>query len=204
MEKEFMEEMLDKALYVLKTSRMEGQPFIPIMVFLDNQVGAIIPMIHTSEEEKRNTFRDLGKILGVKGIHECLVIEDAYFVSGDKTKDGDRMNFIKENWDIEKPSMYPPELRREVLTLTVINFKDVKQETIWMAEYATSGPNVIISGILKDSNSEVFGGIKDSILEGFLVGVATKLDDLSPGGFAAHIDKEYPALQAYLKDHFRR
>jgi hypothetical protein len=204
MDNEFMEQMLDKALGVLQQCKMDDHSFCPVMIFHEDDIGTIIPIICKSEEERRKKFRELGRHLGFNGIHECMVIDDTYFVMADTKNPSnvERMQYIKENWDTEKPSMYPKELRREALVLMVMNFKDMMKETVWMAEYATSGPNIILSSIAKNFDPKVAGGIKDLILEGFLIGLASKFDAISPEEFSSHINAEYPALSDYIKNHF--
>ena len=206
MDQDFMQDMLDKALGVLQDTRKDGSSFCPVIAFFKDNIGGILPMTYRNDEEKRTALRHAGKYLGLKGIHEFLFIDDTFFVMA-KADDADqveKMKFIKENWDTEKPSLYPPELRREALTMMVINFKDSTQEAMWMAEYTTSGPNLILNGVEKSPDPEVAGLIKDYILEGFLIGVASTLGKITSEEFAVHIDKEYPALQAYLKNHFNQ
>ena len=204
MDKEFVSMMKGRALNVLRQCAQDGQDFSPVVGMLEGDKATLIMAPWKNNEEKRKMLQDVVLHLGENGLSECLVITDAYLRKAKSLEEG---KFIEENWDTEQPSLYPKNLQREALVLTEINLKDSTQESLEFIEYIRNDPNVVITGEEKgegkEKNLQISGEIKDSIINGFLLGVAHRLGLPPKEDFFAHLDKEYPDLVIYMKTLYR-
>jgi hypothetical protein len=124
-----------------------------------------------NDEEKRRILHKIGTLMYERNIHECVVVSDAFAT-------------VIENQE-----------RKEVIVLSVFNFKDVTQEKIWIIEYLRVGPNIVVDNINKDISS-MSGRLKDFILEGFLFQLYEK--NVNSNNPFSKLKEEFPAIVNYL------
>lgn len=169
-------------------------PFAPAAFVLgDNEIKEIIVFELKDDEAKEKVFTEIGKHLSEAGCHEVILVLDSWVRILDDPDEGE---YVSKNWDTERPSTYPEDMRKNSLNLFHVNFTGTDLMKIVLYEKVSEGGVKIIEE--KQSEGRMGGTIKESLTYGFLTAEAMKrfaLGDTDPEAVAKSLREKYPNLE---------
>jgi hypothetical protein len=154
-----IQEVKDMTLETLRAATKNNEAFMPV-VFFDGPQPAVVGCPF-SDESKVPVFRKVGAMARQMHACEIYIVTDSYI----RILDPKDAAWVVENWEIERPSMYPEKLRKDCLVITKIVPGDPKEEKIISIVYDKKDGEIILGEEM--TVDAVDGLIKESLLEGY-------------------------------------
>jgi hypothetical protein len=155
-----LQEVRDMVLTNLKEVVKRDDQFMPV-AFFDGPQTAIVGCPF-SDDTKIPTLRKVGSMARQMHAIEVYMVMDAYMRVLEDKKEA---KWVVDNWEIERPSMYPEKLRKDCLVITKITPGDPKAEDCLVIIYEKKNGEVSVTS--EDIMDSFDGLVKESILEGY-------------------------------------
>lgn len=166
---ELNEEMLDDIknlnLDSLQQALDNEENFMPrVHIFGEDNVYVVF-MPFQNDEEKIKMLSEVGSFAYEKKAHQIIFVSDSFMKHYDNEKD---VKTAMDNWDTERPSLYPADRRQEVLLIFAMDFKNSKKEKFIMIPYKTENKRIRALEESKELHTEVSSLIKTVIAESLI------------------------------------
>jgi hypothetical protein len=141
----------------------QGEKFIPRVHVIGEDGVYVVFTPFTDDEEKVEMLKEVGILAYEKKAHQIVVVCDALLKHYDNEKD---YKFALENWETERPSLYPEDRRTDALLILVLDFKDINKEKSIVLPYKIEDKKlVMLEGPPDQSGSDTNGLIKSVLCE---------------------------------------
>jgi hypothetical protein len=155
-----IQEVRDMALITLRKAVKDNESFMPV-AFLNEPQTAIVGCPF-DDDTKVTIFKGIGAIARQRKATELFLVTDSWIRIIDPKKEDAK--WILDNWDIEKPTMFPEKLRQDCLVISQISFSDQNKNKVLTITYDKKNGEVVLK---KEEIWEFNGIIKEAILEGY-------------------------------------
>lgn len=119
-----------------------------------------IPLMFNDETEKISVLLDVGAACWFEDIVDVVTI-----FSGCGRKVDDLKKF-KENYDTERPSLYPESMREEYFVLTYIDLIDEDFKTMF-CKYKKNEGKIIFDELIFMDSKDVMSGVVEFVIHGW-------------------------------------
>jgi hypothetical protein len=163
----FIEEIKNLNITILQTVLDRGEDFIAKAHIFGEDQDYVVMTPFASDEEKFSMLNEVGKLSYENKAHQVIFVSDSYLRHYNKEED---FKTAVDNWDTERPSLYPDSMRTAAILMYILDFKDSKNEKLFIYPYRIENKKVIMLDEMKDlyESSSYNGLIKSSIIEGFV------------------------------------
>ena len=189
-------------LKLLNDAVEKGDKFIPKFHILGEGQDYVIFAPFKNEEEKIQMLSEVGAFAFEKKSHQIVFICDSYLKTYDNKKD---IDYAVENWDTERPSLYPEDKRKEALIIYALDFKDASKESMITLLYKVVDKQLILEDTNTTPLHSFSGLIKNTLATSFakekLVDIL-KRREILPESFAKWEDKEVSEFMAEVGKEF--
>ena len=209
------EEFKTQAMKVLETCRSKGEDFMTVaFVIKDNNLEALISLIFRDDDEKEHVLSKLGQFMAEHNSYQVVIAVDTYIRT---STDPEKMRYLYENWDTEKPTLYPETMRQDALVVHLIDFQN--QDIFSVTPYKIVNGKVAFDKPLKNSQGDKLNGvIRETIGASFLkatvlnltkkpAGLKMVTEAMATGDTEAikhYIDTEFPNLKGVSYPEFQK
>jgi hypothetical protein len=156
-----LERVKEMTLETLKRTVRDGEDFMPV-AFVNGPQTTVIGCPFT-EETKCLAFEIVGGFARKLQATDIYLVVDSYIRV---LQGGEDAKWVTDNWDIEKPTMYPKSVRQNALVINHIGFDGVTKEKLVTVVYDTTKDGDVI--LKQEHVSESFDGLlRECIRKGY-------------------------------------
>ena len=161
-----IQDIKEMVLINLKNVVEEGDTFMPVAFVKDEKDHlSVIGCPFKDDESKIEVMRAVGFTAAKMKSKEFFVVIDSYIRKVGKNEDP---KWVTDNWDVEKPSSYPEQMRHDCLIISHLFPNSPEKDQIMSIEYSKKDGEIIFGEeSLRGSEGHFDGLIKDSIMEGY-------------------------------------
>lgn len=163
----FIGEIKDLNLKVLQSAIDNKEDFIAKAHIFGETQDYVVMTPFSSDEEKISMLNEVGKLAYENKAHQVIFVSDSFLRHYNKEED---FKTAVNNWDTERPSLYPDSMRTAAIIMYVLDFKNAKNEKLLIYPYKIENKKIVMLEEMSDfSEFGTYNGlIKSSITEGFV------------------------------------
>jgi len=148
---EFLEGIKDLNFKVLQVAIDDNEGFMAKVHIFGEDQDYVVMTPFSDDEEKVSMLSKVGKLAYEKGASQLIFVSDTYLKTYSNEKD---LNTAMENWETERPSLYPDSMRTSAILMYILDFKDAGNEKILVYRYKVVDKKVVQLEPMNDLDSE--------------------------------------------------
>ena len=158
-----MDDHINKLFQKIRREKKEtGQVINQSLYFYNKKAKSILSWNFETDEEKMKKLFTIGFYCKNHNIKEIYLTFDSY-VRILQSEDPKLINYINDNWDTEKPELYPENMRQEHLIILKMKFPN--KMNLYAQEYSYINDNINFKSV---QESDMFDGlIFDCLRDGY-------------------------------------
>jgi len=164
MTEDYFEDLKKIVIDSLKATVRDNESFMPRIHLLKEEEEKVIFLPFGDDEEKRNILLAVGALAFEEECHQMIFISDTYVR---KMETPAQAKEVEENWATEQPSTYPDSLRSEAIVMQALDFKEPKNEKLYIMIYKKKDNEIIDIDESSMPTESVGGAIKGYLSDGF-------------------------------------
>ena len=130
-------------------------------LFMGNDMLPIM-MTWRNDDEKYAAYKAVGLHACLRSVDAVLLLNDVAMRRVEKKED---LKYVIENYDTERPTMYPESMRQDVITFGYIDFKNFNI-SLYCQNYKKENGEVIFEELEK-VNEQIVGELYSTVISGY-------------------------------------
>jgi hypothetical protein len=186
--------LTERSKDILEECYNSGIDFAPVAFVIKDGFIVDAMSFSSADDERLDGYRSVGTFCSEMDCTEVVTVIDSYVR---EAPDEETDKYITDNWETERPRMYPESMRQDCLLLNHIDFGGEGKAQLGYIKYSTKNGKLEIGGTKLDKPDKG-GDILRQISIGFMMAEAGKM----PGTMDDNIGKvkdRYPMLKEIQK-----